>query len=187
MVRKFYSILLLLFFSFGLSSAQSSRSIRYNFNSGIPEDLTLIDADGNVPSADVGQYGFDVGVPWVSHYVKEENNYVAASTSWYAQRGTSDDWMILPAFTVETADDVIAWRARATDEFFSDGYAVYVLDAESSLSELDKLEPIFTVAAEKTSGLIIVSVLLNTLGVRSELLLSITALTAVCCMLMTLW
>lgn len=149
MVRKFYSILLLLFFSFGLSSAQSSRSIRYNFNSGIPEDFTLIDADGNVPSADVGQYGFDVGVPWVSHYVKEENNYVAASTSWYAQRGTSDDWMILPAFTVETADDVIAWRARATDEFFSDGYAVYVLDAESSLSELDKLEPIFTVAAEK--------------------------------------
>lgn len=150
MVRKIYSILLLLFCSFGLINAQSSRSIRYNFDSGIPENFTLIDADGNVPSADVGQYGFDVGIPWVSHYLKEEDNYVAASTSWYAQSGTSDDWMILPAFTVETADDVIAWRARATDEFFSDGYAVYVLDAESSSIDADKLEPIFAVTAEKS-------------------------------------
>lgn len=150
MVRNLYSILLLLFCSSGLINAQSSRCIRYDFSSGIPEDFALIDADGNVPSADVSQYGFDVGVPWVSHYVKEEDNYVAASTSWYAQSGTSDDWMILPAFTVETADDVIAWRARATDEFFSDGYAVYVLDAESSSIDSDKSEPIFAVTAEKS-------------------------------------
>lgn len=130
------------------NAAQSAGGKRYDFTKGIPSDFILIDNDGNIPSVDVTPYGFSVGTPWVTYYVEADDNYVAASTSWYAGSGTSDDWMILPEFTVGTSEDVVTWRAMATDRSFSDGYSVYVLDAGSSLSELDKFEPVFTVDAE---------------------------------------
>lgn len=130
-------------------AAPSASSERYNFDKGIPSDFILIDNDGNTPSVDVSRYGFKVGTPWVSHYVEAENNYVAASTSWYATSGTSDDWMILPQFTVESADATVTWRAMADNAMFSDGYAVYVSEGGGAVSDFDKSKPLFTVAAEQ--------------------------------------
>lgn len=67
----------------------------------------------------------------------------------YAQSGTSDDWMILPAVKVDAADAVVAWRARATDANFSDGYAVYISEGGDAVGDFDKVHPLFTTAAEK--------------------------------------
>ena len=130
-------------------AAQSAGSERYDFSKDIPSDFILIDNDGNTPSVDVARYGFSVGTPWVSYYVEKEDNYVAASTSWYAGSGTSDDWMILPQFTVTGADAVVSWRAKATDATFSDGYAVYISEGGGEISDFDKARPLFTVAAEQ--------------------------------------
>lgn len=134
--------------STGMAAQAAGDGARYDFTNGIPADFTLIDADGNTPSADIAHYGFSVGTPWVSYYVESEQNHVAASTSWYAQSGTSDDWMILPAVSVETADAVVAWRARATDANFSDGYAVYISEGGDAIEDFDKAHPLFTTAAE---------------------------------------
>lgn len=134
--------------STGMAAQAAADGARYDFTNGIPADFTLIDADGNTPSADIAPYGFSVGTPWVAYYVKSEQNHVAASTSWYAQSGTSDDWMILPAVSVETADAVVAWRARATDANFSDGYAVYISEGGDAIEDFDKAHPLFTTAAE---------------------------------------
>ena len=134
--------------STGMAAQAAGDGARYDFTNGIPADFTLIDADGNTPSADIAPYGFSVGTPWVDYYVESEQNHVAASTSWYAQSGTSDDWMILPAVSVETADAVVAWRARATDANFSDGYAVYISEGGDAIEDFDKAHPLFTTAAE---------------------------------------
>lgn len=134
--------------STGMAAQAAGDGARYDFTNGIPADFTLIDADGNTPSADIAHYGFSVGTPWVAYYVESEQNHVAASTSWYAQSGTSDDWMILPAVSVETADAVVAWRARATDANFSDGYAVYISEGGDAIEDFDKAHPLFTTAAE---------------------------------------
>lgn len=134
--------------STGMAAQAADDGARYDFTNGIPADFTLIDADGNMPSADIAPYGFSVGTPWVAYYVESEQNHVAASTSWYAQSGTSDDWMILPAVSVETADAVVAWRARATDANFSDGYAVYISEGGDAIEDFDKAHPLFTTAAE---------------------------------------
>lgn len=134
--------------STGIAAQAADDGARYDFTNGIPADFTLIDADGNTPSADIAPYGFSVGTPWVAYYVESEQNHVAASTSWYAQSGTSDDWMILPAVSVETADAVVAWRARATDANFSDGYAVYISEGGDAIEDFDKAHPLFTTAAE---------------------------------------
>lgn len=134
--------------STGMAAQAAGDGARYDFTNGIPADFTLIDADGNTPSADIAPYGFSVGTPWVAYYVESEQNHVAASTSWYAQSGTSDDWMILPAVSVETAYAVVAWRARATDANFSDGYAVYISEGGDAIEDFDKAHPLFTTAAE---------------------------------------
>ena len=147
---KFCSILLLsLCFATAGNAEQSAGSERYDFSKGIPSDFILIDNDGNTPSVDVTGYGFAIGTPWVTHYIEAEDNYVAASTSWYAGSGTSDDWMILPQFTVTGADAVVSWRAKATDATFSDGYAVYISEGGGEISDFDKARPLFTVAAEQ--------------------------------------
>lgn len=127
------------------------RTIRCDFSEGIPESFTLIDADGNTPSADTGKYGFAVGSPWVAYYVESEGNDVAVSTSWYATSGTSSDWMILPALMVESADCQLSWRAMATDKYFPDGYDVYVSESGTSLSDFHTSQPLFSVAAEQAS------------------------------------
>lgn len=143
------TFLLSLCFATAGNAEQSAGSERYDFSKGIPADFILIDNDGNAPSVDVTSYGFAVGTPWVTHYIEAEDNYVAASTSWYAASGTSDDWMILPQFTVTGADAVVSWRAKATDATFSDGYAVYISEGGGEISDFDKARPLFTVAAEQ--------------------------------------
>lgn len=151
-MKHIYTFMLgaLCWLSTGLTVQAADGVARYDFTGGIPADFTLLDADGNTPSADIASYGFSVGTPWVTHYVEDEQNYVAASTSWYAQSGTSDDWMILSAVNVETADAVVAWRARATDANFSDGYAVYISEGGNAIDDFDKAHPLFTTAAESS-------------------------------------
>ncbi len=134
-----------------LRAAQSADGRLYDFENGIPADFVLVDADGNTPSVDIGSYGFEVGVPWVSFYDEGEHNTVAVSTSWYAGRGTSDDWMILPPFTVTSADDAVTWRARAVDATFSDGYAVYISEGGDSPDDFDRTSPLFSVDAEASA------------------------------------
>lgn len=145
-------------FFFGLCFMASShaaqlplKTIRCDFSEGIPETFTLIDADGNTPSADTGKYGFAVGNPWVTYYVESESNDVAVSTSWYSTSGTSSDWMILPALTIESADCLLSWRAMATDKYFSDGYEVYVSESGTDIADFNTAQPLFSVAAEEAS------------------------------------
>ncbi len=145
--------LMLCCLAFADGAAQEAASeIRCGFDGGIPSDFTLIDADGNTPSPDLSKYGFSVGTPWVAYYVEKEQNFVAASTSWYEKSGTSSDWLILPPITVGSAESVVSWRAKATDSRYSDGYAVYVTTGEGlSVTDFDTSAPLFSTKAEASA------------------------------------
>ena len=97
-----------------------------HFTQGIPSDFALYDVDGNEPSVDMADLGFAVGTPWICVNEGEDNNAVAASTSWYKKAGTSNDWMVTTPFEVKDAASVLTWRARATDADYRDGYKVFL-------------------------------------------------------------
>ncbi len=130
--------------------ASAQTYLNCDFTNGIPADFTLIDNDGNTPSADMAKEGFIVGTPWLTASPKGESNLAACSTSWYMPAGTSDDWMITSAFTVQDDNVELSWRAMASDKRNRDGYAVYVSEVGGkSVSDFNLQQPIFTVAQEE--------------------------------------
>lgn len=83
--------------------------LKADFTEGIPSDFILYDIDGNEPSSDMAALGFAPGTPWIALPEGKEGNIVAASTSWYKKAGTSNDWMITPAFEVRDAAAILSW------------------------------------------------------------------------------
>lgn len=102
--------------------------LRADFTEGIPSDFVLYDKDGNEPSADMAALGFTSETPWIALEEGKEGNVVAASTSWYMRAGTSNDWMVTPAFEVRDAAAILSWRAMTSDSEYRDGYKVYISD-----------------------------------------------------------
>lgn len=150
MRKNYWTLPLLCCMAVQAHAASMPDSVRCDFTGGIPETFTLIDADGNAPSKDLTKYDFEVGKPWTSYYIEEENNFVAASTSWYEAGGTSSDWMILPPIEVKSEADIVAWRAKATDKSYRDGYALYVTTGDGTdVKDFDTTQPLYSVAAEE--------------------------------------
>lgn len=124
--------------------------INANFDQGLPTSFIQIDNDGNEPSHSMQALGFAVGTGWIVYQPDGESSPLACSTSWYTNKGTSDDWLITPAFTVKSADDVLRWRARASNSNHRDGYAVYVsANGGATISDFDKTTPLFSVDNEE--------------------------------------
>lgn len=121
-----------------------------DFDDGIPSSFIQIDNDRNEPSTDMKAIGFSAGTGWIGYMTAGDNNRVACSTSWYSPAGTSDDWLITPAFTVKSSVDVLRWRAMAHDKRHRDGYAVYVsAEGSASPSGFDTARPLFSIAEEE--------------------------------------
>lgn len=133
-----------------IAQAGSASSFRYDFNNGIPAEISLVDTDGLTSSQDVKIYGFEVGVPWVGVRLDDSHHTVAASTSWYASSGTSSDWMILPPLKVEGDKMILKWAAQAHDSQFGDGYAVYGSEGGANPEDFDKSAPLFSAEAENS-------------------------------------
>ncbi len=131
------------------ASAQTYLSC--DFESGIPADFTLRDYDQNDPSASMKKLGFSVGTPWIQVATnKAATEHAACSTSWYAQAGTSDDWMITPAITLSGSNPILTWRAMAADSKHADGYAVYISEtAGKEKADFNVAAPLFSVAKEE--------------------------------------
>ena len=121
-----------------------------HFTEGIPSAYALYDEDGNEPSVDMANLGFAVGKPWICVTEGEDNNAVAASTSWYQKAGTSNDWMVTTPFEVKDAGAVLSWRARATDADYRDGYKVLVSTTGNGVADFTS-DPVFSVSKENVA------------------------------------
>lgn len=129
--------------------ANAQTYLQCDFSKGIPAEFTLIDNDGNTPSTDMANEGFAVGTPWIAAAPKGESDLAACSTSWYSPSGTSDDWLITPAFTVTDDNAQLSWRAKASDKRNSDGYAVYISETGGkTIADFDKSAPLYSTEKE---------------------------------------
>lgn len=128
--------------------AAENKAITIDFRHGMPQDLTLIDADGLTPSPDVEYMGFSVGKPWVAYDVEDTGEKVACATSWYSPAGQAQDWMILPALDVDPYHPILKWEARSVDGNLRDGYAVYISSTAETPEEFLKEEPVFSTQGE---------------------------------------
>ncbi len=130
-----------------VSAQAQSLYIDEDFESGIPSNYALYDCDSLPPSVDMQMLGFAVGIPWIS--LADGDNRVACSTSWYKEAGTSDDWLVTPAFRVAEAQTTLSWRARASDALYRDGYAVLVSTRGNRPADFDA-QPVFETTAEQS-------------------------------------
>lgn len=133
-----------------LAATAQHNLLSCDFSEGMPSGFALHDLDGNEPSIDMKNLGFDIGTPWIA-IADREGNMAACSTSWYRTPGKSDDWMITTPFTVESPQAVLRWRGMAGDKDYRDGYSVYISYSGSAPEDFDKSAPIFTTASEKAA------------------------------------
>lgn len=150
---KKLSILLSCALALAATHATAQTYLECDFNEGIPSNFTLIDNDGLSPSVSMERLGFAVGTPWIAATPKDASDMAAASTSWYASAGQSDDWMITPAVAIADDGAILRWRAMASDKTHRDGYAVYISEsAGTTVADFDTSAPLFTVAEEEADG-----------------------------------
>lgn len=148
MKRNLFACCALFFLSF---HANAQTYLSCDFEDGMPSGFTLIDGDGNTPSPDAQKLGFAVGTPWIVLMPGGESSHVACATSWYSPSGTSDDWLITPAFTVDADNVSLTWRARSSQRSakYHESYSVYVsTTAGRTAADFDKTAPLFTTDAE---------------------------------------
>ena len=124
--------------------------VSVDFSEGIPSSFALYDQDGLEPSVDMASLGFAVGTPWICTTEGEDQNAVAASTSWYSKAGKSNDWMVTSSFEVRDAEAVLSWRARASDADYRDGYKVYVSTGGNTPSDF-VASSVFSVSRENVA------------------------------------
>lgn len=130
--------------AFGLNAKSP---LRVDFSYGIPNEFATEDLDGAQISTDVRNLGFDDGDAWIGYYIQEENEYVAASTSWYTSSVRASDWLITPSVKIETGA-VARWRAKAMDKSFRDGYQVYIAEKGVQANDFLSNTPVFSTDAE---------------------------------------
>lgn len=148
MKRNLFACCALFFLSF---HANAQTYLSCDFEEGMPSGFTLIDGDGNTPSPDAQKLGFAAGTPWVVLMPGGENSHVACATSWYSPGGTSDDWLITPAFTVDADNVRLTWRSRSSQRSskYHESYSVYVSTTAGRTADgFDKTSPLFTTDAE---------------------------------------
>ena len=131
--------------------ATAQTYLNCDFEDGMPSTFTLIDNDGNTPSDDATKKGFAVGTPWLVARPPGEKSNVATATSWHSPTGTSDDWMITPAFTVSDDNVRLSWRARSSMKStkYHEDYSVYVsTTGGTAVADFDKSKTLATVKTE---------------------------------------
>ncbi len=114
----------------------------------LPTGWVQINGDGLTPSTSLSAWNFGTNA-WVTRDVTTDMptyGKIAASTSWYTVAGTSNDWMITPAFTPVT-NSVLEWDAAAPDANYADGYIVKIA-TNGGTTQADFTTTLLTVPAE---------------------------------------
>lgn len=131
-----------------LIRAYALQSIKFDFEDGFPSGTELYDMDHNVPAPDTRPFGFDGETAWTHIILPEDRNGVACSTSWYSPAGKSEDWMVLPPCKITTDKCLLSWRAKASDQEFSDGYSICISTTGNKPEDFNLSSPLFKTSAE---------------------------------------
>ncbi|MBU2019795.1 MAG: choice-of-anchor J domain-containing protein [Bacteroidetes bacterium] len=92
-----------------------------DFQSGIPNNWTLLNEDGNTPASQVQEYN----AAWISKTDPDSSsNTAASSTSFFSPSGTANRWLITPPIVLGGYGNAISWKAKSHDASFPDDYVV---------------------------------------------------------------
>lgn len=113
----------------GMANAQTwSENFSTATAPNLPANWVQLSLDNLTPNSAVASYSFSATRGWVSRNATSlypTYGNVAASTSWYATAGISNDWLITPSFTVPTGS-YFEWESIALDPSFPDSYRVMI-------------------------------------------------------------
>ncbi|MCW4452130.1 choice-of-anchor J domain-containing protein [Kaistella sp. BT6-1-3] len=123
---------ILLFASFlAIPFSGTAQVFQENFDGAGPGfgAWTLIDVDGQSHAEAVSD--FDAGA-WIRknrggptpNYGGPDNDFAAASSSWYDPAGTSNDWLVSPQIVLPAGNTFLQWDSKAQDPAYPDGYKV---------------------------------------------------------------
>lgn len=97
--------------------------INIDFQSGIPSNFTIVDADLNIPNTQVSEFTS----AWITYNDPDSSvNKVAASTSYFSVEDTASRWLITPLLQLGTFGNYISWKAKSHDPSFPDDYYIFV-------------------------------------------------------------
>lgn len=120
-MKKLILALLLIPFPSGLKAQIELLNI--DFQSGIPTNFTIVDADANTPDAQVSEFTS----AWIAYDDPDSTtNKVAASTSFFSVEDTASRWLITPALQLGTFGNYVSWNAKSHDPSFPDDYYVFI-------------------------------------------------------------
>jgi flagellar hook protein FlgE len=140
---KKISTILFVFLLVGTLHAQVL--FQQDFEEGIAP-MTLVDADGRPPHANVAAYA----AAWtVANPSFGNGTNLAVSNSWYNPPGVADDWMITPAIEITDPNTVLTWQAKAQDPNYPDGYQVRVSTTDTELASFTDV--VFSIPNEVSS------------------------------------
>ncbi len=129
-MKKIILVLLLIPFSSELTA--QIELINIDFQSGIPSNFTIVDADSNIPDTQVSEFTS----AWISYDDPDSTtNKVAASTSFFSEEDTASRWLITPALQLGAFGNFISWNAKSHDPSFPDDYYVFVSTTGNLLSD----------------------------------------------------
>ncbi len=123
-MKKIFSILLISAVAY--STAQAEVYFEADFSRGLPSGTIVKDYDENPTMNGMSNVDFTKG-SWSTALV-EKNNPAAVSSSYTTYDYPVDDWMILPAIHVKSANDVLAWDGISLHYDYREDYKVLISD-----------------------------------------------------------
>ncbi len=99
------------------------------------------EGDNNMPTPEMENWGFDrSNTPWnFSVRDDDEYDYCAASTSMTLDTGReSEDWLMLPALKMESAENVLSFKSQSYLNGKQDRLRVYVWKDENQYGSIDR-------------------------------------------------
>ncbi|HIP36757.1 MAG TPA: T9SS type A sorting domain-containing protein [Crocinitomix sp.] len=114
----------LTFFVLGLNAQITL--IDEDFTSGIPASWTVVDVDGNIPNNSVSQFTS----AWIGFTTVFDT--CAASTSYYENPASSEDYLITPQLNLLGGGNMLSWDAKSFDATFPDSYIVLISTTDTN-------------------------------------------------------
>ena len=126
------TVFIIALFCLVLQKAKSQQFVlQEDFEQGIPSSFMLFDQDGLK-----AELTFPENTAWTTWTDPDDNeNTVAASTSFYSPAGSASDWMVLPMLELpdDPASCQLFWRSRSAYDTYKDGYVV-LLSEQTQIS-----------------------------------------------------
>lgn len=146
-MKKIYLSVLML--ASVVSMAHADVLLNYDFDGGEAPDVSLYDRDGLTPSFFMRSLGFQAGKAWIPLLDSTTStDYFYGSTSQYTPAGQADDWMVMPAVTIQQTGYVLSWESQSFYLDKRDGLKVFI-STEGPDPEMFPIEPVWQIDEEE--------------------------------------